>query len=213
MSKLIPLRGDRTAFEVSTAVQPQRVIVDKNGASARANGGIYSVQSFQAEQEQALIVYGSGDEEPVQREAAESLQRQVRDRFSNYSIPIKSDKEVTADELKSCHLVLIGRPDSNSLVQRFRADLPVTFGSRSFVVRGKTYAHPGSAVVAAATNPLAKRYSVVVIAGLSTEATLHAPAGMLRQAAGEVVVLPNRGQGQALVLPARELVRELNVQK
>ena len=70
---------------------------------------------------------------------------------------------------------LIGWPDSNTLVERFRKNLHITFGSRSFVVRGKTYAHPGSAVVAAAENPLNRRLSLVVLAGLSSEATVFAP--------------------------------------
>jgi len=108
--------------------------------------------------------------------------------------------------LKANHLLLVGRPDSNSVVERFREALPITFGSRSFVVRGKTYAHPGSAIIAAAENPLHKCYSLVVVAGLSAESTWHAPAKLLRRGypAPEVLVLPGSGAAQALVISGRE---------
>ena len=67
--------------------------------------------------------------------------------------------------------MLIGRPDSNAVAARLVKGLPVTFGPASFVLRGETYAHPGSAVVVAGSNPLNPRYSVVVFAGLGAEAT------------------------------------------
>ena len=51
--------------------------------------------------------------------------------------------------------------------------LPVTFRDGSFVLKDKTYAHAGSAVVAAGGNPLNPRYSVVIYAGLGAEATWH----------------------------------------
>jgi hypothetical protein len=97
------------------------------------------------------------------------------------------------------------------VVERFRSALPVTFGSRSFVVRRQTYAHPGSGVFAAAANPLDRRYSVVVVAGLGGAATRRvAPLlGSRPWPAAEVVVLPNGGTPRSLILPAPELVREL----
>jgi hypothetical protein len=201
----------RTPFMLETAHRPQRLLVDKYGTSAKWNGGVYSVLSFHGELEQTLIVYGTADEGPTNREAAEALQRAIIERHSNYTVPIKADKEVTENDLKSHHLLLIGRPDSNPLVRRFRDALPIAFGSRSFTVRGETYAHPGSAVIAAAENPLNPRFALVVLAGLGTDSTLHAPPVLLTrgQSGAEVLVLPNKGKPRALVVPARDLAREL----
>jgi len=213
-TRTIALKGERTPFQLptpSTSWHPRRVILDKYGTAAKANGGVFSYLSFHAEEEQTLIVYGTQDETPTNREAAEALQRAIRERWSNYTVPIKSDREVRDAELKGNHLLLVGRPDSNTLVARFQGALPVTFGSRSFVVRGKTYAHMGSAVVAAGENPLNRRYSVVVLAGLSAEATVNIPAAFLRrnQRPAEVLVLPYRQSSEALMIPAKELVREI----
>jgi hypothetical protein len=203
-----------THLSIETKARPQRLIVDRYGLAAKANGGVFSVLSFHHELEQCLIVYGTADEEASNREAAEKLQRAIRERHSNYTVPLKSDRNVTDADLKGHHLLLIGRPDSNSLVERFKSALPIAFGSRSFVVRSKAYAHPDSAVIAATENPMNKRYSLVVLAGLSAASTLNAPAALLRegQATGEVLVLPHDAKPQALVLPARELVRELREQ-
>jgi hypothetical protein len=87
----------------------------------------------------------------------------------------------------------------------------VGLGTRSFVVRGDSYAHAGSAVMAAAENPANPRYSVVVIAGLSAEATLKAAPGLARRdgRAAEVVVAPNSGRSRAVVIPASDMVLEL----
>jgi hypothetical protein len=168
-----------------------------------SGGGTFSIGSFHSEQEQTLIVYGTADEVPTNREAAKALQKAIRESWQNITIPIKSDKEVSDSDLKSHHLLLIGRPDSNALVERFSKNLPIPFGSRSFVVRGKTYAHPGSAVVVAADNPVNPRFSMVVLAGLSAEATVFAPAKFAQgwQRPAEVLVLPNEGAAQALVIP------------
>ena len=151
---------------------------DSNGKS----GGIYSILSFMHELDQTLIVYGTTDEAAANREAAKALQRAVMENWSNVTVPIKADKSVTDDDLKNRHLLLIGRPDSNTLVERFRSTWPITFGSRSFVVRNDTYAHPGSAVIAAGDNPLNKRYSAVVLAGLSAKSTVATLCYVLRAA-------------------------------
>ena len=51
-----------------------------------------------------------------------------------------------------------------------------------------------------------------MIAGLSAEATYHAPTNVMRQRrAAEVLVLPSGGSAQALVLPAKEQVGEVGL--
>jgi hypothetical protein len=211
VAKTVRLDGAPTPFTIETAGLPRWLVVDKQGLTAKANGGAFSVLSFQAELEQALIVYGTADEVATNREAAEAWQRAIVERGPNYTVPIKSDVQVTEDDLKTHHLLLVGRPDCNAVVGRFRDALPVSFGSRSFVVRDKAYAHPGSAVVVAADNPLNRRYSLVVVAGLSGESTLDAPAVLMRRShhAGEVLLLAHGATPRALVLPARDLVRDL----
>src|SRR6516165_1765074 len=144
---------------METKNRPRRVIIDKYGSTAKLNGGIYSVGTWYGDLENTLIVYGTGDEAATNREAAEALQKAIIQRHSNFTVPIKSDREVTRDDLSSHHLLLIGRPDCNAVVQQFRSHFPITFGSRSFSVRNEAYAHAMTAIVAAADNPSNGRYS------------------------------------------------------
>jgi hypothetical protein len=205
----VTLSGPATRFRIETKDRPRRVVVDKYGSTAKANGGTFSVLSFHAELDKTLIVYGTADEAPTNREAAELLQKDIIRRGSNITVPVRSDREVTLEDLRAHHLLLIGRPDSNRVVERMHGALPVAFGSRSFVVDDKSYAHSASAVIAAGANPLNKRYSVVVLAGLSAEATLRTVPALVRQEQlpGEVIVMAHGEKAAARVLPARGLVR------
>jgi hypothetical protein len=145
-------------------------------------GNGWATTSFEKEPDRALIIYGTLKESHAQREAALLLQEKLRRRTGNYTVPIKADKEVTEAELKNNHLLLIGRPDSNAVLAKCAAELPVKFADGSFALRDKTYAHPASAIIAAGSNPHSPRYSIVAFAGLSAEATRTS-----------VQKLPNRG--------------------
>jgi hypothetical protein len=172
-------------------------------------GGPFSVLSHESEPERVLIAYGTRDEVNTNREAAEALQRAIRERHSNVTVPVKADADVTEEDLKNNHVLLIGRPDSNRLVEQFRSAFPVTFGTRSFAVRDEAYANAGSAVIAAAESPVNPRYSLVVVSGLGGAATLRAAPKLgepgLRPA--EVVVLPAGAATRELVVSARGPVR------
>jgi hypothetical protein len=208
VTKTITLASPKSTFNIRTEDRPQRVVVDKYNEVAKSNGGPFSVLSFLAELDQTLIVYGTADEEATNRETAKALQRALIERGPNIMVPIKSDAEVGAADLRSHHLLLIGRPDSNRCIPQVSKALPVTFGSRSFTIGRDTYAHAGSAVVVAAENSLDRRYSVVVLAGLSAEATLHIPMALAHrgQHAGELLLLAHGSKPRALIVPARELV-------
>jgi hypothetical protein len=211
LPRLAPGNG-KAVSKKQTGVR--RAVRDRAWDPAKVNG-VFTTLSFYQELENTLIVYGTADEVPTNREAAQAVQNAIIRRHANYTVPIKSDKEVTEKDLKNHHLLLIGRPNSNTIVQRCRKSLPVTFGSRSFVVRNKSYAHALSAVTVAAENPWNKRYSVVVVAGLSAEATLRAAPRFVRteKPAGEVLLLAHGKASRALVLPTRELVREVKARK
>ncbi len=186
-------------------------MVDKYGLAACGNGGPFNILTFETELEQALIVYGTLDEASANGEAAQKLQEALRRREFNITVPVKRDSEVTDEDLKGHHLALIGRPDSNRLVARFRDALPVRFGPHSFELRGEAYAHPETAVLMACENPLNKRYAMVVIAGLSGLATLQAVPRFEDESLtdAEVVILPYGRDEVSLVMPAKELVRRL----
>ena len=131
----------------------------KLGDDARArqaSGRFWAVDSFERQLDATLIVYGTLAEADAQREAADMLRRKLAARCANILIPIKADRDVTDDELRSNHVLLIGRPATNRITARLAGSLPVRFGPASFRLRDRTYAHPHTALAAAGPNPLAK---------------------------------------------------------
>lgn len=141
--------------------------IPQGGGIQVIHSGKWSIDSFETELDRTIIVYGTLKERSAQSEAAGRLQRKIMRRWSNYAIPIKSDNDVTVEELKSRHVVLIGRPDTNAVFAKLGAMIPVGYGPNSFVFKEHTYAHPLSGVIAASENPLNSRYSVVAYSGLS----------------------------------------------
>ncbi len=203
--------GTSARIVIPTQEQPLRVVLDKYGQAAKSNGGPFSIFSFIAEQEQTMIVYGTTGEQASQREAAEALQQAIREHGLNHTLPIRADTQVSEEELKTHHLLLLGRPDTNSVVKKYHKELPISFGRGSFAVRQEVYAHPDSAVIVAAENPANKRFSLVVIAGLSAASTRNTvPVFRDHEARpAEVMILPHGAKARLLVLPAKDLVCEV----
>jgi hypothetical protein len=166
--------------------------ISGKGTLESTQENFWSVDSFESGPENALIVYGTLADREAQRETADLLARKIARRFSNFTVPVTSDRDASEAELKNHHLLLIGRPSTNSVTERLAAALPIRFGTGSFSVRGETFAHADSAVVAAAENRLNDRYSIVVYAGLGARATRQAVEGQ-----------PNRGGEPAEVLLMR----------
>ena len=171
-----------------------------------ASGRFWAVDSFERQLDATLIIYGTLAEADAQREAAEMLERKVASRFANIVVPIKADKDVTDDDLKSNHILLIGRPATNKITARLAGSLPVLFGPASFRLRDQLYAHPHTALAAAGSNPLAgsKDRSVLVLAGLSAEGTWQAirrfpDSGPVRC---EVLLMEAGSSTRSLVVPA-----------
>jgi hypothetical protein len=211
VTRELHINGVSARIVVPTQEPPLRVVLDKYGQTAKSNGGPFSIYSFNAEQEQTMIVYGTTGEQPSQHEAAEALQKALRERGWNVTLPIRSDTEITEEELKTHHLLLIGRPATNALVKKFHKALPISFGRGSFTVGQEVYAHPDSAVIAAAENPMNKRYSLVVLAGLGAASTRNTVPVFRNHKArpAEVMILPHGARARLLVLPAKDLVCEV----
>ncbi|HTU18753.1 MAG TPA: C45 family autoproteolytic acyltransferase/hydrolase [Gemmataceae bacterium] len=208
VTRTVRIDGLKARLVVETQESPLRVVLDKYGQTAKSNGGPFSILSFSAELEQTMIVYGTTDERPSQREAAEELQQALRARGANITVPLRADTEITEQELKTHHLLLIGRPNTNALVKRFQKDLPISFGRGSFAARQEVYAHPDSGVLVAAENPVNKRFSMVVAAGLNAGSTLRTALVLAARKTrpAEVMILPHGAGSRLLVLPAKELV-------
>jgi hypothetical protein len=179
--------------------------LNRTGLPSGRTGGPFTVLTFYPDIERTLIVYGTKDEAATNREATQDLRKALLRRGSNVDVAIRADDKVTNKELASHHLLLVGRPSTNRISERFKEHLPLAFGKDSAVLRGKGYAHADTALLVAAENPLEKRYSVVVIAGLGAASTCDAVTHFADRGgppAGEVVILRRGKLPHALVVAA-----------
>ncbi len=140
----------------------------------RIGGAKFSTGYWLDEPESAVIVYGTTGDVAANREAANALQNAVRVSYGNVIVAVKADGDMKDKDLATGHVILVGRPTTNSATKRLVECLPVSFGSGSVQVGEHHYANDGTAVVAAGINPLSPRYSVILVAGLSADATFHA---------------------------------------
>jgi hypothetical protein len=127
-------------------------------------------------------------------------------------VPIVSGRDATSDDLKHHHLLLVGRPDSNAVAAKYATAAPVRFGPASFTLRGETYAHPGTAVIAAGGNPLNPRFELVLFAGLSADATWRCvqEIGDRESPPAEVLLLAHNAWPRRLVVPTVERVKAVS---
>jgi hypothetical protein len=117
-------------------------------------------------------------------------------------VPIKADHEITEGDWKSHHVLLVGRPSTNSAAGLAMKTLPVAFGPTSFTINGETYAHPGSALIVASDNPTNPRFEVVLFGGLGAEATWHSVEHLEGRQAEAVLLLEGASPRTLVVNPA-----------
>lgn len=143
------------------------------GPTLTVGGAAFSTAHWLAEPERSVIVYGTDGDVAANREAAAALQTAVRLEHGNVVVPVKGDSEMSDADLKDRHVVLVGRPTTNRVARRFADAVPAKFGPASVRLGSDLYAHEGTAIVLAGANPLSPKYSVLIVAGLSAEATVR----------------------------------------
>jgi pimeloyl-ACP methyl ester carboxylesterase len=115
-----------------------------------------------------LLVVGTASARRLDRQALkDEAQRFADDWEKLYTKPprMKTDEEVTNDDVARHNLILYGGPKDNAVTARIADRLPVTIENGSISVGGRTYSGPGVATKFCYPNPENRDRLVVVIAG------------------------------------------------
>lgn len=80
---------------------------------------------------------------------------------------VKTDREVTVEDLKMYHVVLWGDPDSNLVLAKLKDQLPVKFSADAFELRGSKYDRNTHAPTLIYPNPQSPQRYVVLNSGLT----------------------------------------------
>jgi hypothetical protein len=196
------VRIDETGhFSLTADAKPTRVVLNKYLRTPTQSGSTTHVNHYTSDLANCVIVYGTKDFAEAQRNAAERLKESIRRGNYNYRVPVVSDRDVDLAKLTDKHLLLVGTPKTNLVAEKLADTSPVKFGSGSFEVDGETFGNPKSAVVSAVPNPRAREFSVVLIGGLSGEATYNAVEARSHGMRGaELLLMPGGGHPRNRVL-------------
>jgi hypothetical protein len=124
--------------------------------------------------EPLTFVYGTADpdETALSRDLAVALS--VPRAGTTIRYPVEADVEVSADDIASRSLVLVGTPAGNSLLARIADALPIRATRGAIEAGGKRFEGDRVAAAFVAPNPLNPSRYVLVYTGASKEAIFYA---------------------------------------
>lgn len=131
----------------------------------------WSIFGFDKNLEDTIIIYGTQAESAANKEAAERLQEVIARRYGNYRSVILKDNEVKPEAMKDKNLLLIGRPEANTITAKMQAQFPLSIGPRSFKVGDATYASDQTGLIVSGAHPENGQRCTVAFMGLSAEST------------------------------------------
>ncbi len=122
-----------------------------------------------------LLVYGtSGAAQETQVNKQEAMAFSEQWRSWQHAWPrVKSDGEVTAEDIANFNLILFGNARSNALVKQVNPSLPIRFDENSIMAGNKRFSGDEVGLAMIYPNPLNQSKYVVVLGGNSWRGTQH----------------------------------------
>ncbi|MCD4770562.1 MAG: prolyl oligopeptidase family serine peptidase [Bacteroidales bacterium] len=145
------------------------VTEDKKGLAKTHNlcGPVIDVYSSRF-----IYVYGtSGTSEDTEVNRREAYQDALDWRtWANGNSIIKSDREVTSEDIKTCNLILYGGPETNEFVARIDDNLPILIGENFVKIGDREFRGEDVGVKFIYPNPLNPGKYVLINAGVTSKA-------------------------------------------
>lgn len=148
-------------------ILPQRLITLRNQKPQKVQGMQGPIDD--AFTEAFLCVRGTGKpwHGATQEYAEKTLERFQKEwaRYLRGEVPVKSDLDVTSEDIASRNLILFGDPSSNALLGQVLDGLPLTWTEKAITLGGKTHAAGEHVPVLIYPNPLNPARYVVINSG------------------------------------------------
>jgi hypothetical protein len=157
-----------TGFEFITSHKPEILTVDPDFDIPSVRWMPSHLGMLWNSYPEFMVIYGTQAEAEANKKAAERFM----DEFAGLDHKlIKADTVVTENDLQQS-LILFGRPETNKISRRFSDSFPLKFKKDRFYWQDTVYDSPNQGVALIIENPLDRRHSVNLYAGLSGDATL-----------------------------------------
>ncbi len=116
-----------------------------------------------------IYVYGTQGSE-IETAALEKTAKKLANRGLGAEFPVKADRDLTSDEIGSFHLLLVGTPANNSLLQKVAPSLPLAWKADGLQLGSNSVSGEGAGACVIYPNPLAPDRYVLVLTGTDEKA-------------------------------------------
>lgn len=151
-------------WKFHTVFEPEKLVVDPESKILKLQRMPPLLSWFWNSYPDYLVAYGTLKESEANRAAAA--------RFARGVATVKADTDVNDTDMTGKCVLLIGRPETNLLAQRFKDVFPMEFNGAKFTWQDTTYDKPSQSVAQVIVNPVDCKELLLMVAGLAPEATL-----------------------------------------
>jgi hypothetical protein len=151
----VEVRAGATTLTLPVKEKPTRVLFNATQDLPVPQREYATLANLSDDFDRLLFVWGSGRSVEAGRTLALNFRDQVADATTEVLPPLKSDAEVSAEDLASRDLVILGGPEDNPLLARIAREkgLPLTLGRNFFRFQGRAYGRSEDGLVLCLKNP------------------------------------------------------------
>jgi len=149
----IEIAGERTSLELAFADKPTRVAFNPGNDIPVRHERFYTWANYSDDFGHALIIHGTAREDEANRTLALRWQTTLADAFAETLSPVVKDCEVSAVDLASHDLIVLGQAEDNTVLAHMAASLPVMLGKNWFRWQGKSYTRSDDGLFLVLPNP------------------------------------------------------------
>jgi hypothetical protein len=162
------VKNEVTGFDLHLSGEPRKLVVDPNFEVLKVQKMPPRLWWFWHLRPGFIVIYGTSGE----AQADENVAVRFASDYLGYGREIiKADTDVNEADLKNKCVFLIGRPETNTVTQRFGNEFPIRFDGARFVSQGTAYDKPTQGVAQVIDSPIDPKGLMIMYAGLSQEAT------------------------------------------
>jgi hypothetical protein len=163
----VEIEGAISESEFFFQSKPEKVLFNAYNDIPAAHDDFYTWSNFIDDFHDTLIVHGTSRQIEANHTIAKRWQTTLADAYVEILPPVVKDGELTAEELASHDLIILGSPDENSLTGRLAEHFPVEFEKNMFRWQGETYAEHDDGIFIALPNPYNEQRVIYLFAGNS----------------------------------------------
>jgi len=165
--KTVKVMKGEESFTFAVKEKPRSVVFNAGNDIPVPRTSYYTLSNYFDDFTSSLIVYGTGRHIEANHTAALKFQTVLADQFVELMTPLRQDAEITAAELASNDLIVLGGGADNTLTARLAQRLGLTTGRNMFRWQGKVYGEPDDGLVVAMPNPFNPARAVYLYIGNS----------------------------------------------